>query len=63
MPTEISIIDLILRASFFVQLIMLTLVLMSIFSWAMIIQRRKAINSATELRLKSLKINFGLEQI
>ena len=46
MATEISIFDLILKASFVVQLVMLTLVLMSVFSWAMIMQRRKALTAA-----------------
>ena len=46
MATEISIIDLIFKASLLVQLVMLTLVAMSIFSWAMIIQRRKALTYA-----------------
>lgn len=46
MATELSFIDLILKASLLVQLVMLTLVLMSVFSWAMIIQRRKALSDA-----------------
>jgi biopolymer transport protein TolQ len=45
---ELSVIDLILKASIVVQLVMLALVLMSIFSWAMIIQRRKALSQAAD---------------
>jgi biopolymer transport protein TolQ len=45
---DINFIDLILEASFTVQLVMLTLVGMSIASWAMIIQRSKIISAATE---------------
>ncbi len=48
MAAELSFIDLILKASLLVQLVMLTLVLMSVFSWAMIIQRRKALADAQQ---------------
>ncbi len=47
MTAELSFFDLILKASFLVQLVMLMLVAMSVFSWAIIIQRRKVINDAS----------------
>lgn len=46
MSSEISFIELILEASLLVQLVMLTLVGMSIASWAMIISRSKIISEA-----------------
>lgn len=47
MTAEINFIDLILEASLLVQLVMLTLVGMSVASWAMIINRSKIISAAT----------------
>ncbi len=52
MSAEINFIDLILEASLLVQLVMLTLVGMSIASWAMIIQRSKVISAAAEQTVK-----------
>lgn len=46
MTAEINFIDLILEASLLVQLVMLTLVGMSVASWAMIINRSKIISAA-----------------
>lgn len=46
MTHEISFFDLVLKASFLVQLVMLCLLSMSIASWAMIIQRRKVLSVA-----------------
>ncbi|CAA2929940.1 hypothetical protein ARSQ2_01051 [Arsenophonus endosymbiont of Bemisia tabaci Q2] len=45
--TDMNILDLFLKASFLVQLIMLILIGFSIASWAIIIQRSKILNSAT----------------
>ncbi|WP_137226747.1 protein TolQ [Shewanella sp. MEBiC00475] len=52
MHAEISFIDLFLEASVLVKLVMLTLLGLSIASWAVIIQRNKLLNSA---RVKSLR--------
>ncbi|MCC4831472.1 protein TolQ [Shewanella sp. 1_MG-2023] len=52
MQAEISFIGLFLEASVLVKLVMLTLLCLSIASWAVIIQRRKLLNSA---RAKSVK--------
>ncbi|MDO6621024.1 MULTISPECIES: protein TolQ [unclassified Shewanella] len=52
MQAEISFIGLFLEASLLVKLVMLTLLCLSIASWAVIIQRRKLLNSA---RAKSIK--------
>ncbi|MFS1422454.1 protein TolQ [Shewanella sp. 10N.286.48.B5] len=52
MQAEISFIGLFLEASLLVKLVMLTLLCLSIVSWAVIIQRRKLLNSA---RAKSIK--------
>ncbi|MBS3798698.1 protein TolQ [Pseudoalteromonas sp. BDTF-M6] len=46
MDSGLNFIDLILKASFLVQLVMLTLVALSVISWAIIIQRRKILSSA-----------------
>ncbi len=48
MAGQLSIIDLILHASFIVQCVMLILLSASIVSWAMIIQRNKALNEALD---------------
>ncbi len=48
MPGKLSVIDLILHASFVVQCVMAILLLASIVSWAMIIQRNKALSEAIE---------------
>ncbi|MDP2560251.1 protein TolQ [Psychrobium sp. 1_MG-2023] len=47
MTAELSFIDLLLEASVLVQLVMLALLLASIFSWAVIFQRRTVLNQAT----------------
>ncbi|WP_144206735.1 protein TolQ [Shewanella donghaensis] len=52
MQAEISFIGLFLEASILVKLVMLTLLSLSIASWAVIIQRRKLLNTA---RAKSIK--------
>ncbi|GIU53639.1 MULTISPECIES: protein TolQ [Shewanella] len=52
MQAEISFIGLFLEASVLVKLVMLTLLCLSIASWAVIIQRRKLLNSA---RAKAIK--------
>lgn len=52
MHAEISFIGLFLQASVLVKLVMLTLLALSIASWAVIIQRNKLLNSA---RMKSLR--------
>ena len=46
MDSGLNFIDLILKASFLVQLVMLTLVALSVLSWAIIIQRRKILSNA-----------------
>ncbi|SON48992.1 protein TolQ [Vibrio tapetis] len=46
MNADISILDLVLEASLLVQLVMLTLLGMSVVSWAMIIKRSKVLNHA-----------------
>ncbi|TMP88662.1 protein TolQ [Pseudoalteromonas ruthenica] len=46
MDSGLNFIDLILKASFLVQLVMLTLVALSVISWAIIIQRRKTLGHA-----------------
>mgnify|MGYP000569056333 FL=1 len=46
MGSGINFVDLILEASVLVQLVMLSLVGMSIMSWAIIFQRKKAISDA-----------------
>lgn len=48
MASQLSVVDLILEASFVVQLVMLILVAASVISWAMIIQRTKALKAATD---------------
>ncbi len=48
MTGQLSILDLILHASFVVQLVMLILLAASVVSWAMIIQRNKALKEAIE---------------
>lgn len=48
MAGQLSIIDLILHASLVVQLVMLVLLTASVVSWAMIIQRNKALSEALE---------------
>ncbi len=45
--TEMNILDLFLKASLLVKLIMLILVCFSIASWAIIIQRTRILNSAS----------------
>lgn len=45
--TDMNIVDLFLKAGFFVQFIMLILVCFSIVSWAIIIQRSRILNAAT----------------
>ncbi|WP_063657029.1 Tol-Pal system protein TolQ [Candidatus Arsenophonus triatominarum] len=45
--TDMNILDLFLKASFLVQLIMLILIGFSIASWAIVIQRSKILNTAT----------------
>ena len=46
MDSGLNFIDLILKASVLVQLVMLTLVALSVISWAIIIQRRKTLSAA-----------------
>jgi len=46
MGTDASILDLILEASFIVQLVMLTLLAASVMSWAIILQKRSLLSSA-----------------
>ena len=46
MGTDASILDLILEASFIVQLVMLTLLAASVMSWAIIFQKRSLLSSA-----------------
>ncbi len=48
MPGKLSIIDLILHASFVVQCVMAILLIASVVSWAMIIQRNKALAEAID---------------
>ncbi len=48
MPGKLSIIDLILHASFVVQCVMAILLTASVVSWAMIIQRNKALSEAID---------------
>lgn len=48
MTGGLSVLDLILHASVVVQLVMLMLLSMSVMSWAMIIQRNKALGAAVE---------------
>ncbi|MBN8445310.1 MAG: protein TolQ [Rheinheimera sp.] len=48
MPGKLSIIDLILHASFVVQCVMAILLIASVVSWAMIIQRNKALSEAID---------------
>lgn len=57
--TDMNILDLFLKASLLVKLIMLILIGFSIASWAIIIQRTRILNAAA--RGKRLKINSGLE--
>ncbi|WP_394203427.1 protein TolQ [Shewanella waksmanii] len=52
MEADISFIGLFLQASFLVKLVMLTLLGLSVVSWAVILQRRKLIKSARENALK-----------
>jgi biopolymer transport protein TolQ len=47
-PGKLSIIDLILHASFVVQCVMAILLIASVVSWAMIIQRNKALSEAID---------------
>ena len=48
MPGKLSVIDLILHASFVVQCVMAILLMASVVSWAMIIQRNKALSEAID---------------
>lgn len=48
MTADISILDLFLQASLLVKLVMLTLLGMSIASWAMIIKRSKVLSQASK---------------
>lgn len=48
MDSGLNFIDLILKASFLVQLVMLTLLLLSVISWAIIIQRRSTLSHAVK---------------
>lgn len=48
MTADISILDLFLQASLLVKLVMLTLLGMSIASWAMIIKRSKVLSQAAK---------------
>lgn len=57
--TDMNILDLFLKASLLVKLIMLILIGFSIASWAIIIQRTRILNAAA--KPKRLKINSGLE--
>ncbi len=57
MASELSFIDLILKASLLVQLVMLMLVALSIMSWAMIFQRQKALHNA-QTRSKKFEDKF-----
>lgn len=58
--TDMNILDLFLKASLLVKLIMLILIGFSIASWAIIIQRTRILNAAAR-EAKRLKINSGLE--
>lgn len=57
MPTEFSFIDLIIKASIPVQLVMLLLLAFSVASWAAIFQRSKALNLA-QGQLKAFEDKF-----
>ncbi|GAA0822448.1 protein TolQ [Colwellia sp. D2M02] len=57
MSAEISFFDLFLEASILVQFVMLTLLTFSIVCWAMIFQRRKILQSATQ-ELKTFEDKF-----
>ncbi|WP_193331407.1 protein TolQ [Pseudoalteromonas ulvae] len=57
MGSEMSFIDLILKASFLVQLVMLMLVAMSVISWTMIFQRHKALKHA-QIQAKKFEDKF-----
>ncbi len=59
--TDMNILDLFLKASLLVKLIMLILIGFSIASWAIIIQRTRILNAAARAKPKRLKINSGLE--
>ncbi|MGP1930599.1 MAG: protein TolQ [Arsenophonus sp. ET-YP4-MAG3] len=60
--TDINILDLFLKASFLVQIILFILIIFSIISWAIIIQRIKILNKATQ-EIKVFKDQFlsGIE--
>ena len=58
--TDMNILDLFLKASLLVKLIMLILIGFSIASWAIIIQRTRILNAAAR-EAERLKINSGLE--
>ncbi len=57
MSSELSFIDLFIEASLLVQLVMLTLLAMSVVSWAMIFQRIKVLGSA-ETQAKKFEDRF-----
>ncbi|GGA76397.1 Tol-Pal system subunit TolQ [Neiella marina] len=57
MSAEISLIGLFLEASLLVKLVMLTLLLLSVVSWAMIFQRSKTLNNA-QTRLSQFEDKF-----
>ncbi|NQZ11992.1 MAG: Tol-Pal system subunit TolQ, partial [Algicola sp.] len=57
MSSELSFIDLFIEASLLVQLVMLTLLAMSVASWAMIFQRIKVLGSA-ETQAKKFEDRF-----
>lgn len=61
MTADISILDLFLQASLLVKLVMLTLLGMSIASWAMIIKRSKVLSQASKMQ-SNLKTNSGQVQ-
>ncbi|MGP1939106.1 MAG: protein TolQ [Arsenophonus sp. ET-DL9-MAG3] len=60
--TDISILDLFLKTSFLVQLILFILIGFSIISWAIIIQRIKVLNEATqEIKVFMGQFSSGIE--
>ncbi|MBL6735157.1 MAG: protein TolQ [Shewanellaceae bacterium] len=48
MHSDINMFDLFFQASFFVQLVMLSLIAMSVFSWAIIFQRHRLLKEASD---------------
>lgn len=58
--TDMNILDLFLKASLLVKLIMLILIGFSIASWAIIIQRTRILNAAAR-EAEAFEINSGLE--